>query len=120
VSTTDRLKCPRCGSWRVVLLFDLPPHPAAKARVSEPNKSAAQLLRRMPEVPAYTVKIESDANRAGVTAGRFLHSGKPRDKSLFSFATRREAQADATKFVEKTSNQRGTDPSGPPEGGGDA
>jgi hypothetical protein len=25
-----RLKCPRCGSRRVVLLFDLPPNPLAK------------------------------------------------------------------------------------------
>ena len=25
-----RLKCPRCGSRRVVLLFDLPGHPVAK------------------------------------------------------------------------------------------
>jgi hypothetical protein len=25
-----RLKCPRCGSGRVVLLFDLPPNPIAK------------------------------------------------------------------------------------------
>jgi hypothetical protein len=27
---SERLKCPRCGSRRVALLFDLPPEPAAQ------------------------------------------------------------------------------------------
>jgi hypothetical protein len=90
-----------------------------EARVSATEQERAQLLRRMPEVPAYTVKIESDANRAGRYRWKILHSGKPRDKSLFSFATRREAQADADKFVEKLKSTWNR-PVRPPEGGGDA
>lgn len=55
----------------------------------------------MTEIVTFTIKIEPDAGRPGRSRWKIIESGKVRDTSVFSFATKREAQADADKFVEK-------------------
>jgi hypothetical protein len=49
----------------------------------------------------FTTAVEPDFDRPGRFRWSVSEDRKVRDKSLFSFATRREAQADADKFVEK-------------------
>jgi hypothetical protein len=55
----------------------------------------------MPEIHEFKIKIEPDVDRAGRYRWNISEGGKVRDKSLYSYATKREAQADADKFVEK-------------------
>jgi hypothetical protein len=55
----------------------------------------------VPEVQAFTIKIEPDFEQEGRYRWNIFEGGKVRDMSLYSFATKREAQADAVKFVEK-------------------
>lgn len=55
----------------------------------------------MEEVRAFAIKIEPDAGRPGRYRWKIFDGGKARDTSVYSFATQREAQADADKFVEK-------------------
>ena len=53
------------------------------------------------DVAAFTVKVEPDPARLWRYRWAVLEAGKPRDRSVYTFATRREAQADAEKFVQK-------------------
>jgi hypothetical protein len=55
----------------------------------------------MSDLQDFKIKVEPDLDRAGRYRWSISEGGRARDKSLYSFATRREAQADADKFVEK-------------------
>jgi len=55
----------------------------------------------MAEDSAFTISVAQDALRPGRYRWSVSENRKVRDTSLFSFATKREAQADADKFVEK-------------------
>ena len=55
----------------------------------------------MPEDSPFVVKVERDAERQGRFRWRVFENGIMRDASVYSFATKREAQVDADKFVEK-------------------
>ena len=55
----------------------------------------------MEEPSPFTIHIVSDPDRFGRYRWRIIEQGKARDASMYSFATKREAQADAEKFVEK-------------------
>jgi hypothetical protein len=55
----------------------------------------------MAEPHVFAIKIEPDADRPGRFRWTVSEGRKIREKSLYSFATRREAQADADKFVGK-------------------
>jgi hypothetical protein len=50
--------------------------------------------------PTFTIKIEPDAGRPGRYRWTISEEGRTRDTSLYSFATKREAQVDANKFLE--------------------
>jgi hypothetical protein len=63
--------------------------------------AAAAHSRDMADVREFTTAVEPDFDRPGRFRWSVSENGKVRDKSLFSFVTRREAQADANKFVEK-------------------
>jgi hypothetical protein len=56
--------------------------------------------------PTFTIKIEPDAGRPGRCRWTISEKGRTRDTSLYSFATKREAQADADRFL-KSSMQLG-------------
>ncbi len=60
-----------------------------------------RILRIMIENPTFTISVAPDAQRPGRYRWNISENSKVRDKSLYSFATRREAQADADKFVGK-------------------
>jgi hypothetical protein len=53
----------------------------------------------MTENPLFTTAITADAQRPGRYRWNIRENARVRDKSLYSFATRREAQADADKFL---------------------
>jgi hypothetical protein len=55
----------------------------------------------MVEPPAYVIAVTKDIDRPGRYRWTLNAGAKVRDKSLYSFATKREAQADAAKFVVK-------------------
>jgi hypothetical protein len=55
----------------------------------------------MAEIATFTIEIEPDAGRSRRFRWKILEDGKARDKSVYSFATKREAQIDAEKFVGK-------------------
>ena len=55
----------------------------------------------MPKDPAFVIKIEPDIDRPGRYRWFILENGRMRDASVYSYATRREAQDDAHKFVQK-------------------
>jgi hypothetical protein len=55
----------------------------------------------MLEDSPFVVKVERDAERQGRFRWRVFQDGTMRDASVFSFATKREAQVDADKFIEK-------------------
>jgi hypothetical protein len=55
----------------------------------------------MAEPPAYTVAVSPDPDRPGRYRWSLSIGHKVRDKSLFSFATKREAEADVQRFVVK-------------------
>ena len=55
----------------------------------------------MPEIEPYTVRVREDANRPGRYRWDVFETKRLRDSSMFSFATKREAQTDADKFVVK-------------------
>jgi hypothetical protein len=55
----------------------------------------------MPEIEPYSVRVREDANRSGRYRWDVFETERLRDTSMFSFATRREAQTDADKFVVK-------------------
>ena len=49
----------------------------------------------------FTIKIEPDLLRAGRSRWLFCESGQTRSRSELSYATKREAMADATKLLDK-------------------
>jgi len=51
------------------------------------------------ELSAFTIYVSADADRPGRYRWTIYEMGKVRDKSLHSFTTRHEAQADAERFV---------------------
>jgi hypothetical protein len=53
----------------------------------------------MTENPLFTTAITADAQRPGRYRWNIRENERVRDKSLYSVATRREAQADADKFL---------------------
>jgi hypothetical protein len=55
----------------------------------------------MADVVDFTIKVEPDSARLSRYRWAVLEAGKQRDRSVYTFATRREAQADADKFVQK-------------------
>ena len=62
----------------------------------------------MAETHDFKIVIETDAGRAGRFRWNISEDGKVRDKSFYSYATRREAQVDADKFVEKAQRHLAT------------
>ncbi len=55
----------------------------------------------MPTTSAYKVRIRRDEARPGRYRWDVVEGSKVRDTSTFSFGTKREAQADADRYVEK-------------------
>jgi len=55
----------------------------------------------MAEPPPYTILVTADPGRVGRFRWSIHEAGKEREKSKYSFATRRHAQTDAEAFVEK-------------------
>jgi len=53
------------------------------------------------ESHAFTIDVAQDARQRGRYRWSISADMKVRDTSFYSFATKREAQADADKFVEK-------------------
>jgi hypothetical protein len=58
-------------------------------------------MDRMPKASAYTVRIRQDEAQRGRYRWDVIEGAKVRDSSFLSFATNREAQADADRYVEK-------------------
>ena len=56
---------------------------------------------KMLEDHQITVVVEPDLLRAGRYRWTLLHSGQPQDRSEMSFATKREADADAARVLKK-------------------
>ncbi len=56
---------------------------------------------KMEESHAFTIDVAQDARQRGRYRWSISEDMKVRDTSFYSFATKREAQADADKFVEK-------------------
>jgi hypothetical protein len=54
----------------------------------------------MGDAPRFTVDIAEDVVRPGSYRWTVSENMKVRDKSLYSFRTRRDAQRDADKFVQ--------------------
>ena len=55
----------------------------------------------MEEAHVFTIDVAQDARQPGRYRWCVSENTKVRDTSFYSFTTRREAQADADKFVEK-------------------
>jgi hypothetical protein len=55
----------------------------------------------VPNTSPYSVNVIKDANRPGRYRWEVYETAKLRDSSMFSFATRREAETDAELFIEK-------------------
>ena len=55
----------------------------------------------MEEAHVFTIDVAQDARQRGRYRWSVSENMKVRDTSFYSFTTRREAQADADKFVEK-------------------
>jgi hypothetical protein len=53
----------------------------------------------VPNASPYTVNVRKDANRPGRYRWDVYETTKLRDSSMFSFATKREAQKDAELFI---------------------
>jgi hypothetical protein len=56
-------------------------------------------MRRMAEAPVFTIDVAEDTARPGRYRWNVSENMKVRDKSLYSFRTKLEAQLDAVKFV---------------------
>ena len=54
----------------------------------------------MASAPRFTVDVAEDVARPGSYRWNVSENMKVRDKSLYSFRTKREAQIDADKFVQ--------------------
>ena len=55
----------------------------------------------MPESPPFVIRVEADIDRPGRYRWFIFENGRMRDASVYSYATKREAEADADKFVQK-------------------
>jgi hypothetical protein len=55
----------------------------------------------MPESLPFVIRIEPDTDRPGRYRWFIFENGRMRDASVYSYATKREAQSDADKFVQK-------------------
>ena len=55
----------------------------------------------MTDAAGLTIRVEPDPARLWRYRWAVLEAGRQRDRSVYTFATRREAQADAEKFVQK-------------------
>jgi hypothetical protein len=55
----------------------------------------------MADAPRFTVDVAEDVARPGSYRWTVSEDMKVRDKSLYSFRTKREAQRDADKFVQQ-------------------
>ena len=53
----------------------------------------------MAEAPVFTIDVAEDAARPGRYRWNVSENMRVRDKSLYSFRTKREARLDADKFV---------------------
>ena len=56
---------------------------------------------RMSRGSPFIAKVEPDADRPGRYRWFIFENDRMRDASVYSFATKREAQADADKFVQR-------------------
>ena len=56
---------------------------------------------RMAEGPIFTIDVVKDSSNPNRYRWNIYENKRVRDKSFFSFATKREAQTDADKFVRK-------------------
>jgi len=56
---------------------------------------------RMAEGPIFTIDVVKDSSNPNRYRWNIYENKRVRDKSFFSFATKREAQNDADKFVLK-------------------
>ena len=54
---------------------------------------------KMADGPRFTIEVAKDAARPGCYRWNVSENMRLRDKSLYSFKTKREAQLDADKFV---------------------
>jgi hypothetical protein len=75
-------------------------------RAWRPNFALATLTpsshnASMEEAHVFTIDVTQDARQRGRYRWSVSENMKMRDTSFYSFTTRREAQADADKFVEK-------------------
>jgi hypothetical protein len=55
----------------------------------------------MTQSPVFTTDVAKDIGNPNRFRWNIYENNKARDKSFYSFATRREAQSDADKFVRK-------------------
>jgi hypothetical protein len=58
----------------------------------------------MVDAPKFRIDVQADPDRPGRYRWRIFEDLKLRDKSLHSFATKREPQIDADKFVARLSD----------------
>jgi hypothetical protein len=65
------------------------------------NRGCSAHIDKMREEHHFTVIVEPDLLRSGRYRWAFCESEQIRDRSAVSFATRREAQSDATKALQK-------------------
>jgi hypothetical protein len=55
----------------------------------------------MTDAARLTIKVEPDPARLWRYRWAILEAGRQRDRSVYTFATKREAQADADSFLQK-------------------
>ena len=55
----------------------------------------------MTDISEFAKRVEPDIGRPGRYRWNIVKDGSVRDRSVYSFATRREAEADAERFLEK-------------------
>jgi hypothetical protein len=115
----ERLLCPRCGTQMNFSRvepdepgFDLRTFQCPKCQylesfvVKEAPKTASGKLSTMDHIDItqdhpFTINIESDVLGVGRSRWRLCEGGYTRDRSIVSYATKREAEADATKKLHK-------------------
>jgi hypothetical protein len=54
----------------------------------------------MQELSPYTIQVQPDIDRFNRYRWTIFENGKQRDRSVLNFATQREAQVDAERFVD--------------------
>jgi hypothetical protein len=102
----------QCAPGCRTRLLAQPAHPAEDRFLSLPARSRrpdfvlatptpSSHNASMEEAHVFTIDIAQDARQLGRYRWSVSENMKVRDTSFYSFTTRREAQADADKFVEK-------------------